>query len=365
MTSNGSRPRLRFGLIGCGRVVQELHLPAWSVIPEAELAAVCDQAPLALRAARRWAPAARVYTELRDFIAESSDLSFVVLATPGASHVGIGEQVLRRGLHLLVEKPLAVDGVGARRLYDLADAAGVALTCIHNYRFRENTLRALSIRRKGALGDIAAVNVHFRSGPLFSEPAAWRKRERESRTLLFDFGIHQVDIALLFLGAAVSVRFVDAEVDSAGLQRVVFGTSHHNGAQGVFDLMLDASSASAEIEVLGELRSLALQFYPEGLRLLPARDTPLHRGLSEGRRLYGYTRAVLGDKLLRRVSRRALPHARLFRAFVAALQGQSPNPVPREEALGTIDLLDEVAKVAYGARHFSRPSESCVRRPQQ
>lgn len=226
---------------------------------------------------------------------------------------------------------------------------GVALTCIHNYRFRENTLRALSIYRKEALGGIAGVNVHFRSGPLFSESSAWRKRERESRTLLFDFGIHPVDIALLFLGPVASVRFVDADIDSAGLQRVVFGTIHRNGARGVFDLMLDASSAGSEIEVLGESRALVIQFYPEGLRLLPAADTPLHRALSEGRRLYDYTRAALGDRLLRRVSHRALSHARLFDAFVASLRERGPNPVPRDDVLRTIDLLDDVAKLAYGA----------------
>jgi predicted dehydrogenase len=355
MTSNSSPPRFRFGVIGCGRVVQELHLPAWSLVPEAELVAICDSASSALRAVARQAPAARQYAKLQDFLEEGSDLSFVVMATPGASHAAIGEQVLRRRLNLLVEKPLALDAAAARRLYELADTMGVELTCVHNYRFRENTQRAIDLFQKGALGHIVAVNARFRSGPLFGELAAWRRKERESRTLLFDFGIHLVDIALLCLGQVDSVRFVDADLDSAGLQRVVFGTTHHNGARGSFDFMLDAASASAEIEVLGESRALALQFYPDGLRELPRLDTPLHRCLSEGRRLYDYAGAVVAERLFRRVSHRTLSHARLFQAFIGSLKGLAPNPVPHEEVLRTIELIDLIAERVYAGPRLSRP----------
>jgi predicted dehydrogenase len=158
MTSNRTVPPLCFGLIGCGRVVQELHLPAWSLVPEAKLTAICDSASGPLRAVAHWYPAVRQYTELEHFLEESSDLSFVVLATPGASHISIGEKVLRCKLDLLVEKPLALDTGTARQLYELADTMGVVLTCIHNYRFRENTQRALGMFQKGALGDIVAIN---------------------------------------------------------------------------------------------------------------------------------------------------------------------------------------------------------------
>jgi predicted dehydrogenase len=202
--------------------------------------------------------------------------------------------------------------------------------------------------RKGALGDIAAVNVTSRSGPLFAEPSAWRRQERESRTLLFDFGIHLVDIALFFLGPVRSLRFVDADIDSTGLQRVVFSTIHDNGARGTFDFMLDAASASTEIEVFGESQAVALQFFPDGLRVIPSLDTPLHKSLAEAGRLYDYAWGRVGEILLRRVSHRARSHARLFSEYVASLRGRHPNPVPPEQVLQTIELLDTVTARAYG-----------------
>jgi predicted dehydrogenase len=339
---------VRFGLVGCGQVVQDLHLPAWSVIPEARLVAICDSSLNALDAVSRRVPSAQRYTSFDDFLSENGDLSFVILATPGGTHPSLAQKILGKGINLLCEKPIALNAVEAHRMCALADETGAMLTVIHNYRFKENIRHALSAMRKGHLGDIVAVNLKFRSGPLFDDPARWRRNEREHRTLLFDYAIHFVDIAMLFLGPLRSFQFVDADVDSAGIQRVLFGTLHQSGARGVFDLMVDAASTSTEIEVLGESVGLSLQFFPQGFRMLPSRDNPLHRSIAEGRRLIAYARETLVDKLVRpKCPHRARSHADLFRAFVGALGGVRPNPVSGKEILQTIHLLDEVACRSY------------------
>jgi predicted dehydrogenase len=347
---------LRFGLVGCGNVVRDLHLPAWSVIPEARLVAICDSSPASLDAVSQRIPDARRYSSFDDFINDSAGLSFVVLATPGVTHPELSQKILDRGINLLCEKPLALNAPDAHRMCALADETGAILTTIHNYRFKENTRQALRALRKRQLGDIVAVNLKFRSGSLFGEQVPWRRDERIHRTLLFDSGIHLVDIAMLFLGPLKSLRFVEADVDSLGIQRVVFGTLHENGARGVFDLMVDASSTSTEIEVLGESAGLALQFFPQGFRMLPVRDNPLYRSFAEGRRLLDFARETIADKLLRRkCSHRARSHADLFSEFVGTLRGKRPNPVPGREVLQTIQLLDEVARRSYGEPEVDAP----------
>jgi len=340
----------RFGLIGCGRVVQDLHLPAWSAIPNAHPVAICDSSQASLDAVARKLPYARRYTNVNQFLADSGELAFVILATPGATHLELGKEILGRKLNLLCEKPLTFNARDAQSLIELADHNAVTLCCIHNYRFKENTQLALHALGSGRLGDVVAVNLKFRSGSLFGEQTPWRKNERENRTLLFDSGIHLVDIALMFLGPVTSLRFVEADVDSLGLQRVIFGTAHQNGSRGVFDLMVDASCTSTEIEILGESAGLSLQFFPNGFRMLPGRDDPLRRSIAEGLRLLDFAGKTIADKLLRRqCPHRARSHAQLFRAFVASLAGEAPNPVPGSEVLRTIELLDEVAMKAYGA----------------
>src|SRR5581483_7930053 len=174
---NGAgKRRLRFGIIGCGGVVQELHLPAWRAIGGVEVAALCDSSAARMAGVGVHYPGARRYQDTDELLYSASDLDFVVLATPGPSHRLLAERVIGRGLHLLCEKPLALELEDARHLFELAARHGVVLTCLHNYRFKENVQQALCWRRE--LGDLVAVNVCFRSGPLFKEQPAWRRQER-------------------------------------------------------------------------------------------------------------------------------------------------------------------------------------------
>ena len=181
-----SKQTLRFGIIGCGRVVQDLHLPAWALVPDVQLAAACDANPTVLQTLTVRYPGIRSYTDVEAFLSDSTDLDFVVLATPGITHPRLGEQVLQHDLHLLCEKPLALDSAGAQKLYTVAAEANKVLMPIHNYRYRDNVQAALNWTATGALGDITNVQVRFRSGSLFDEPSRWMHDERQHRILLFD-----------------------------------------------------------------------------------------------------------------------------------------------------------------------------------
>ncbi len=340
--------RLQFGIIGCGQVVQELHLPAWARIGKAELVAVCDSSPDALRAVTGRYPQVRRYADVDGFLNNGDDLDFVVLATPGVSHPDIGERVLRRKKHLLCEKPLALGLKSAERLYEVAEAEDVVLMPIHNYRYRDVVVKALAYQASGDLGDVSYVSLRFRSGSLLDEPGLWRRNERLHRVLLFDFAYHFVDLALLFAGPVLSLRFIEAETDSMGLQYAAFRTLHEGGARGLFELMLDASCCRTELEVFGEKGAFALEFFPDGYRQLPRRDNPLHRGVSDARRLFHYTLRSLVDRIPGRLATRAIPHARLFSDFLKVICQGGSAPITKQGVLQTISLLDSVAERAYG-----------------
>src|SRR5689334_3714761 len=119
---------LRFGIIGCGQIVQDLHLPAWASVPEARLVSICDVSPQALARVAGPVPAVRRYTDVEVFLQESGDMDFVVLATPATSHGSVGEAILRRKLHLLCEKPLALSADEAEQMYRAAEEEGM-LVC--------------------------------------------------------------------------------------------------------------------------------------------------------------------------------------------------------------------------------------------
>jgi predicted dehydrogenase len=346
-------PALSFGIIGCGRVVRELHLPAWRTVQGVRLVSVCDSSTAALKEVATAFPGVRIFTDPEELLTASGELAFVDIATPGPTHAALVQAAIKRRINVICEKPLALRALEATRLYDAAGQAAVMVTAIHNYRFKRNSEAALEALKAGALGDIVSVGVRFRAGSIFGEQTAWLRRERESRTVLFDSGIHLVDLAMLFLGPLENLRFVDSDVDDLGIQRVVFGTAHSNGSRGLFDFMIDSASASTEIEIQGEAKALNMQFFPEGVRFLPVRDNPVDRAIAESRRAYSYFKGLLGERLLRKTCHRAVSHARLFSAFTEALRSGGPNPIPPEQVLHALGILDEVAQRAYGTNASS------------
>lgn len=339
--------KIRFGIIGCGQIVQSVHMPVWETLKSAELVAFCDSSPATIESVTRKYRNARKYTDVDIFLEESSDLDFVVLATPGNSHLSIGEKILNRGLHLLCEKPLALNESDANRLYTIAEDKGLTLTPIQNYKYRNTVERALTYARGVAIGDIESVSVRCRSGDLSKESSIWRRGEKEQRVLLFDFSIHFVQLALQIAGNVLSLQFVDSRTNQEGLQYVAFGVAHENGARSLFELMLNSSSSKNEIEVIGQNGAFSLDFFPHGFRILPNRDNPLHRGKGDFIRLASYARSLLEGFLPGRLPDRAIPHHKLFEAFLANLKGYGENPVSKDEVLPTIALLDQVAEHAY------------------
>jgi predicted dehydrogenase len=313
------------------------------------MVAVYDSSPDAASSFVQLRPGVRIYHNFDHLLRDRCDFDFAVLATPGTTHQELGSRLLANGLHVLCEKPLALDAESAARMYEIADTRSVMLTPVHNYRFRDNALAALADSVGTAIGDPVTATLRFHSGSLFDEPVRWAREERKYRVLLFDWAYHFVDLALLFLGPVHELRFVDAEEDNLGLRYVVFGTLHRNGARGLFELTVEASCCRTELEVAGENRALMLEFFPNGFRLLPRRDTPMHRTIYDMGRIWRYSSANLRERFGVGLPERCAGHERLCRAFVASILGRGPNPVSREAAFGTVALLDAVAQRAYSS----------------
>jgi predicted dehydrogenase len=346
---------LQFGIIGCGRIVQRSHLPALRAIKQVRLVAICDPSHSAIEAISAQYPEVRKYSDVDSFLADASDLDFVVLATPGDSHFTIGEKILRSKRHLLCEKPFTLNEREAQHLYDIAAKEDVIITPIHNYKYKDTVKRALQYKASGALGDIVTINVRFRGGSLFVGSDTWRRQERKHRIVLFDFCYHFAYLALMYLGPVCSFRFLDAEVDNMGLKYVVFGTLHENGARGLFELMIDSSHSKSEIEIIGESNSFILEFYPDGFHILPRRDNPMRRSCAELYRMYEFARDRIKGTMPGGIPQCALSHLRLFSAFIKTLQNGAPNPVTKAETMQLISMLSQVAEFAY-AQEKIKPS---------
>src|SRR5580700_8991744 len=98
---------ISLGIIGCGRVTQELHLPALRSVPEIKVTALADVIPGQLqKTADAYSISCR-YETGKDLINDAA-VEAIAVCTPPESHHDLTLQALGTGKHVFVEKPLAL-----------------------------------------------------------------------------------------------------------------------------------------------------------------------------------------------------------------------------------------------------------------
>lgn len=127
---------LRFGVVGCGRVFQQYHLPALAARPAFAVVAACDLNVASARGVLGdLAAGALVTPDLTEFL-EAGRPDVVAVCTPNSSHTVPLLAALAAGRAVLSEKPLAATLADARQI--AAAAAGNTLAGVNlPYRFHE------------------------------------------------------------------------------------------------------------------------------------------------------------------------------------------------------------------------------------
>lgn len=127
----------------------------------------------------------------------------VLLTTPPETHHPLALEALAAGLHVLVEKPLAMTIAQAREMIEAASAAGRTLMAAQNYRFRPPTRAAQDVVASGRLGDLIAVRIDFRRDTRrIFPPGGFRFSMRHP--LLLDMSIHHIDMLRAISGQQIA-----------------------------------------------------------------------------------------------------------------------------------------------------------------
>ena len=124
MTTSAAGP-LQLGIVGLGRMGR-FHAAAIGGVEEVEVVALAEPSPEALAEASAIVPGAATYPVIGDALAHPG-LEAVLVAAPTSLHPPIVEAALSAGMHVLCEKPLALDLDDARRLAALAHDRGRVL----------------------------------------------------------------------------------------------------------------------------------------------------------------------------------------------------------------------------------------------
>ena len=185
---------LRAGIVGAGSI-SRAHAEGYRA-SGADLVAIADPDPGA--AARRAATYAipDVYEDAAAMFA-AADLDVVSIATPVSTHHDLVLAAAEAGLHVLCEKPIALDLAQADAMIRACDAAGVTLQIGHQMRSDAAIARAHERIAAGEIGDVAFVRLrqaHDWGGAAEVRPSFQTRASGGGGTLL-DNGVHLMDLA--------------------------------------------------------------------------------------------------------------------------------------------------------------------------
>jgi predicted dehydrogenase len=192
---------MRVGIIGLGRA-GKVHLDAWRAVPQVEVAAVCDPVP----AVRRWARERGIaaYADPAEMF-ERAALDAVSICSPPAFHAPIALACFQRGLDVLCEKPLAINGRAALRMAQAATRRGRVLLLATKFRHVPDLAAARDLVAAGAIGEPVAFEIDFSS--MVDMRGRWNaRRALAGGGVIIDNGCHAFDIVSYLFGTVTRVH---------------------------------------------------------------------------------------------------------------------------------------------------------------
>lgn len=151
-------------VIGCGGMGRH-HIQGLATLPGVQLVAIADIFPANLERAGELGnvPPAQRYLDYRQLLDEARP-EFVVIATQAPQHAELTIEAAQRGIHVLCEKPLALNLVEADAMVAACEANNVVLATNHLRRVIPASVTARDLIGAGEIGEILAVDIHDKGG---------------------------------------------------------------------------------------------------------------------------------------------------------------------------------------------------------
>lgn len=254
--------KIRFALVGCGRIAQNHFAAIKTHADRAELVDVCDIAPTALAQAVE-KTGARGHTSLKAML-EQTNADVVILTTPSGLHSSQTIEVAKNGINIMSEKPMATRWHDAIHMVEACDTAGVRLFVVKQNR-RNATLQLLKRTiEKRRFGKIYMVNINvFWTRPQeYYDSAKWRGTWEFDGGAFMNQSSHYIDLLDWLIGPVESVQAFTAtlarniDVEDTGVMSIRW----RSGALGSMNVTMLTYPKNLEgsITILGEKGSVRI-----------------------------------------------------------------------------------------------------------
>jgi len=336
---------VRIGLVGFGVGGRYFHSPFIQAAAGVELAGVVARAPERIAEVEQDLPGVPIFGSLGALL--NSGVDAVTISTPPQTRRELVLEAVGRGTHVVADKPFAPTAEGAEELIAAAAGAGVLLSVFHNRRWDTDVTTLKAVLDAGSVGDVWRFESRFE----LDEPGSLETGATGG--LLRDLGSHLIDQALWLFGPASLVSasldwcdFAEGRTDAGFVVTITHtsGTHSHLSASKVNRLV------AKELWVLGSQGSYVSRQTDVQTQAILAGKRPMDDPVG-----WGFERPELWGELSTAQGRTRVPsaqgaHFKFYEQFAAAVAGTATQPVPANEAIATIRVLDAARASALERR---------------
>ena len=341
--------KIRFALVGCGRIAQNHFQAIAKHADRAELVGVCDIDAKVLADAMK-TTGAKGYARLDAMLADSN-ADIVALCSPSGLHPEQAIDAAKSGRHVMTEKPMATRWQDGKRMVAACDAASVRLFVVKQNR-RNATLQLLKRAvEQGRFGRIymVTINVFWTRPQSYYDSAKWRGTWEFDGGAFMNQASHYVDLLDWLVGPIESVQAYtatlarDIEVEDSG----VLAVRWRSGALGSVNVTMLTYPKNLEgsITILGEkgtvrLGGLAVNEIQHWEFAEPHEDDKLVKSASyETTSVYGFGHPLYYDNVIK------------------VLRGEAEPETDGREGLKSLEVLIATYLSARDERRVTLPLE--------
>jgi predicted dehydrogenase len=331
--------KLRFALVGAGAISQS-YAQAFETCESAQLVAVCDTRLEAAKALAQGfsCPSYDSYQTMK----ETEKLDAVVICTPPVTHPEISTFFLKHGIHVLCEKPLAIDSASAQSMIDVAARSGATLTMGSKFRYVDDVIRAKSIVTSGILGEVILFENAFTSRVDMAN--RWNSNPKVSGGgVLIDNGAHSIDIVRYFLGPVADVQVIEGKrVQGLAVEDTVnISLRSKSGVMGNIDLSWSLNKElDCYINVYGSNGTVCVGWKQSKYRQAGSRDWVVFgKGYNKVQafrsQLENFAKSIRGEEMLLITAEDALASVQVIEAAYASMKQHNwvgVNPAAKPKA---------------------------------
>lgn len=193
---------LRYGLIGCGRISPN-HMAA-ALENGLDIISICDVLPeqmLKIKDQFHLSEEVSFYRDYQEMI-EQEQLDLIGICTESGKHGKIALDCIEKGIHLIIEKPIALSLEEADAIIEASQAKGIKVSACHQNRFNKSIQKIREAVETGRFGKMMHGTAHIRwnRGENYYTQAPWRGTWEQDGGALMNQCIHNIDLLRWMMG---------------------------------------------------------------------------------------------------------------------------------------------------------------------